>query len=79
MSGPDKPKELTEYAKALYYADDLKYIYRMLKVYCKEKNVKLMDKCKFRDFYEMLEPMIANDIPYEYKEYKEFLPFKISK
>jgi hypothetical protein len=79
MSRSDRPKELTKYAKAFYYADDLKYIYRMLKVYCKENNVKLMDKCKFRDFYKMLEPMIANDIPYEYREYKEFLPFKINK
>lgn len=74
-----KQKELTEYAKALYYANDLKYIYRTLKDYCKENNVRLMDKCKFRDFYELLEPMIDNDIPYEFREYKEYLPFKISK
>lgn len=79
MNRSNKSKELTEYAKALYYAENLKYIYRMLKGYCKHNNVKLMDKCKFEDFYKMLEPMIANDIPYEYREYKEFLPFKISK
>lgn len=75
----NKSKELTEYAKALYYVNYIKNIYRELKAYCKENNIKLMDKCKFRDFYEMIEPMINNDIPYEYKEYKEFLSFKISK
>jgi hypothetical protein len=35
-----------------------------------------MDNCKFKDFYEMIEPMIANDIPNEFKEYSQF---KISK
>lgn len=74
-----RSKELNEYAKAFYYSNDLKYIYRALKMYCEEKNVRLMDKCKFRDFYEMLEPMIANDIPYQFREYKEFLPFKVNK
>lgn len=72
-------KQLSEYGKALYYAKDLKYIYRELKGYCEKNNLKMMDKCKFRDFYKMIEPMIANDIPYQYKEYKEFLPFKVSK
>ena len=72
-------RELTEYAKAAYYADNIKYIYRTLKRYCKEKNIRIMDNCKFRDFYEMLESMIDNDIPFEFREYKEFLPFKVSK
>lgn len=72
-------KELTEYSKAAYYADDLKYIYRTLKGYCKNSNVNMLDICKFIDFYEMLEPMIDNDIPFEFREYKKYLPFKVSK
>lgn len=71
-----REKELNEYAKALYYTNDLKYIYNALKKYCKNNNTGLMDNCKFKDFYEMIEPMIANDIPNEFKEYSQF---KISK
>lgn len=70
---------MDKYTKAMYYADDIKFIYRELKNYCKEHKIKLLDQCKFKQFYEMLEPMIDNDIPYELKEYKEFVSYRFRK
>jgi hypothetical protein len=71
--------KLTKYSKAFYYSDKVKKIYRSLKRYCDENNINMMDKYKFKQFYEMIEPMISNKIPFEYKQYKEYISFNINK